>query len=256
VGTEEFVQVKGNSRRYVWLFGEALIIVLGVLIALAVDRAIQRVDQDAFEMTLIEGLLRDFQGADSVLVEARSWSLLRDEMGRELLAVLEGETSTDLEARSLAAAIEFSPLQYPLVIPRDTWDDLVGTGELGAITNPDVRRAVSRFYRGVEMAELYYDERASLTAPFSSDVRLILPARTRLAMYEALLRGDITLTAVAADEVPPLDELLSRVRGWPNLEGHLSDVLIGTTAGAILFADLRAEVETAIRILEAELDAS
>lgn len=175
----------GNQKGYAWLLGESVIVVLGVLIGLAADRAIQRVDEATLETSVLESLLQDLQEADSVVEEAHYWAILRDSLGGNLLSVLEGQTPADIDAPGLAVGIEFLPLHYTLQIPRDTWDDLLGTGQLGVVTNPDVRRAVSRFYRSAEQKVAWTDDWTRTSAAYEADMRLILPARARLDIRAA-----------------------------------------------------------------------
>lgn len=244
--------MKSRYRGYAWLFGEAVVVVLGVLIALAVDRAAQRIDRDALETTQLRGLIRDFHEADSVAEAARSSAEWRDRLGRELLLVLGGADPVDLDAVGLARAIEFPGWHYMPPFPRETWEDLVGTGGLGAIRDPGVRRAVSQFYRYVEQVRIFNAEWVTLSGSYRDDVRLILPAASRLALTKEFMGGD----SVVFSDLPPLDELLRRVRRWPDLEGHLSDVLLSNAAATDLYADLGREARDVLNMLEARLDAS
>lgn len=249
--------MKRNGKGLAWLLGESVIVVLGVLIALAADRAIQRVDEATREASVLESLLQDLQEADSVVAEAHYWAILRDSLGGNLLSVLEGQTPADIDASGLAVGIEFLPLHYTLQIPRDTWDDLLGTGQLGVVTNPAVRRAVSRFYRSAEQKVVWTEDWKRSSAAYEADMPFILPARARLDIRAAWIDGTIVDPASEAFEhVPPLDELLSRLRSWPDLEGHLSNVLLATMSAAGEYSVLRAELESVIELVQAELDAS
>jgi hypothetical protein len=244
--------MKSKYKGYAWLLGEAVVVVLGVLIALAVDRAAQSIDRDALETTQLRGLVRDFQDADSVAEGARLSAEWRDGLGRELLLVLGGADAGDLDAAGLARAIEFPGWHYMPPFPRETWEDLVGTGELGAIRDPEVRRAVSQFYRYVEQLRMFNAEWVRISRSYRDDVRLILPAASRLALTKEFMGGD----SVLVSDLPPVDELVRRVRGWPDLEGHLSEVLLSNAAATNLYTDLRREARDVLQLLEARLDAS
>ena len=60
------------SGRLRWLVSETLVIVLGVLIALAVDRAVQSADEQRFEAAQLRGLASDFEEAATVAASAAS----------------------------------------------------------------------------------------------------------------------------------------------------------------------------------------
>jgi hypothetical protein len=246
-----------ERRGYGWLLGESLIIVLGVLIALAADRAIQGLDQAALETSVLEGLLSDLQEADSVLQEAYEWAVLRDGFGRELLAVLDGREN-EIDIGTLVGALEFSGIHYPLRLPRGAWDDLNGTGQLGVVTNESLRRAISRFFRSAELIVVYTEIYTASSRPYADDVRLVLPARARLDIRDAWVSGAIFDPAsdVHLQHVPPVSEVLSRIRRLPDFAAHLSDVLLATTGAAHEYSLLRDQLESVLRALQAELDAS
>ncbi len=249
--------MKWGSKRYGWLLGESLIIVLGVLVALAVDRAMQGVDQAALERTVLENLLQDLEEADSVVEEAHTWAVLRDDWGRDLLAILEGEDPPARDFQMVVVGMEFVALHYPIRIPRDTWDDLLGTAQLGMVTNSDLRQAVSRFYRSAELMVNYTDGWTEIGRAYENDLRHILPARWRLEVRALWLNGGPFPSASAPifQSLPPLDELQARIRDWPDLEGNLSDVLMGTTSAVATYSELKAELESVILTVQAELDA-
>jgi hypothetical protein len=243
-----------RRRGYGWLLGESLIIVLGVLIALAGDRAIQGLDRAALETSVLEGLMSDLQEADSVLQEAHGWAVMRDEWGRYLLDVLDGRTN-EIRIRDLVAALEFSALHYPLRLPRATWDDLNGTGQLRVVTNASLRRAISRFYRSAELMEAYAGMWDRLSAPYLDDVRLVLPARARLDLRQAWMYGK-TLENAGIENVPPAGEVVSRIRRFPDFQGHLSDVLLATSSTMEEYSMLRDQFESVRQMVQAELNSS
>lgn len=246
-----------RRRGYGWLLGEALVIVLGVLLALAVDRAMQGVDQATLEKTALESLLRDLEDAGSEIQQAHDWAVLRDGWGRNLLAVLNGRNPPAEEFAETILGMELLPLHYPLRVPRDTWDDLVGTAQLNVLTNPDLRRDVSRFYRSVELMMNLTDRFNEMSRAYNDDLRRILPADWRLEVRTAWVNGESFPSASDPifEGLPPRGELLTRVRSWPELESHLGDVLLGTTTAAATYADLKTELESVILTVKAELAA-
>lgn len=249
--------MKRGSKSYGWLLGESFIIVIGVLVALAVDRAVQGVDEAALERTVLESLLQDLEETDSVVEEAHIWANLRDEWGRDLLAILEGDTPSTRDFHQVVLGMEFVALHYQLRIPRDTWDDLLGTAQLGVVTNPDLRRVVSRFYRSAELIVDYTNGWTEISRAYENDLRRLLPARWRLEVRALWVSGEPIPSASAPifQSLPPQDELQTRIRNWPGLEGHLSDVLLGNTSAVGAYSELKGELESVILAVQAELEA-
>lgn len=189
-----------------------------------------------------------------MLQEAHEWAVMRDGWGRELLAVLDGRES-EVGIGTLIGALEFSGLHYPLRLPRDAWDDLNGTGQLDVVTNPSLRRALSRFYLSAELMTDYTLIYTESSRPYWDDVRLVLPAQARLDIRDAWVSGTLfDPSDVNLQNVPPVSEVLSRIRRLPDFPAHLGDVLLATTGAAHEYSLLRNQLESVRGELQAELD--
>ena len=237
------------SGRLRWLVSETLVIVLGVLIALAVDRAVQSADEQRFEAAQLRGLASDFEEAATVAASAARQARWRDQLGQRLLQTIEGNAPDDLTASGLAQAIEFPSWHYLPPFPKETWDDLINTGRLGAISNPEIRRAVARFYRSVDQVTTFHADWILSSQRFRHDTTLLLPARSRMALTRAYVQD----TAVAESDLPPLDDLVQAVRGQPELSAHLSHALLANSVAADIFTSLETDARQVQKLLREEL---
>lgn len=237
------------SGRLKWLISETLVIVLGVLIALAVDRAVQSADEQRFETVQLRGLANDFEEAASVAASAARQARWRDELGQRLLQTIEGHAPDDLTASGLAQAIEFPSWHYLPPFPKETWDDLINTGRLGAISNAEIRRAIARFYRGVDQVTTFHADWIMSSQRFRHDTTLLLPARSRMALTRAYVQD----TAVSESDLPPLDDLIQAVRNQPDLSAHLSHALLANSVAVDLFTSLESEANRVRELLRKEL---
>lgn len=237
------------SSRLKWLFGETLVIVLGVMIALAVDRAVQSADRDEFERTQLRSLASDFEEATQMAAAAAESARWRDGLGRDLLRTIEGEAPEGMTGQRLAEAIEFPSWHYLPPFPRETWEDLINTGQLGAISNPKIRRAVSRFYRSVDQVTTFHADWILSSQRFRHDTTLILPARTRMALTESF----VSSTELAEGDVPPMQELIEAVRAHPDLAAHLSHALLANEVAVGIFSQLESDAKQVTELVQTEL---
>ena len=123
---------------------------LGVTVALVADRWLQNRDlaaqTDGYLLQLSEDLRADSAALVAKIAEAES----RARTAVVLLEVIEGlPLPENLSSAQLVEDFEMVTWFTPLDVTRDTWDDLVSTGNMSLI-EPRLRRRLSRHYNALE----------------------------------------------------------------------------------------------------------
>lgn len=203
------------------LMTEFVVIVLGVLIALAVDEWAGGVDDRAAERTYLAGLMADLrQDSSSLSAMAESWSRSAT-YGELLLGVLQGTGLADTVSL-LFLVRESGTVSIPQTAGA-TYEDLVGSGNLGLIRDRQLRIDITEYYR-TRVESLSYFDRLDLR--FRQLSRDILPPRlaedTRYECQEPIgcpdPRGfDRLYVLQRLKSYPAVDDLLrSRIRDLIN----------------------------------------
>jgi hypothetical protein len=146
---------------------EFLIIVIGVLVALAVDRWNQSRDERAQEREYLERLYEDVQ-ADTATLSSILAGLVEKQESLESLAEL-----TDGDPRSVADTADLinalaTGTDYGWIIPplrTVTFEDLTSTGNLGLIQEATVRAAVIEYYQNALHRANRVERRGTAYAP-------------------------------------------------------------------------------------------
>jgi len=226
------------STRLNWrlLLGEFVAIVVGVLVALWVDQLREARVNAELEVEYLESLVIDLDADLAQFDETEAWMRKAEAAAATVLALYEGSPPTENVAE-LVAAVETAGWQFFPSITRNTIDDLRSTGNLRLITDPALRRAISDYYTGIENTLVpVADARDRIWAQYDARVANVLAPGVRLAVLqrpESFGHG-ITSDAIEAAGPPSVEELISALRAFPELEIAASEVLyqtIGMRAG-------------------------
>ncbi len=139
--------------------GELLIVVIGVLIALAIDQwnddRLERLEEVDAVARILNDVQTDLQDFDFRLkaVDAKEESLLR------VKAFLAGGARIDPAAflRDIVGGADFGWNQG--LARRSTYDNLLESGRLGIIADPEIRSQISDYYRYYQDSHNRIDER-------------------------------------------------------------------------------------------------
>lgn len=140
------------DRRWVSLLTELVLIVTGILIALAIDGWVQdRKDRES-ETAYLE-LLRD----DLILIEAELAQFVTFEKsiiatGKSFLDAI-SKSGSPGEERSLQGMLSEMSVRRTLSIVSAAYADLTSTGNLQLIRDPDLRRRLVRYFADTERSE-------------------------------------------------------------------------------------------------------
>jgi hypothetical protein len=217
------------------LLAEFVVIVLGVLTALAVDTWVDVRQSAERAAEYRERLAADVRG-DANRLRAR-WAYYERTLAWAVEArrVLSGQSSLLVDQQLFT--VYAASLVYPFVPNKSTWEDMVSTGTLVLLEDPDLRAELFLFYQGLENGPVSWTPDAS----FRREVRKSLPPNLLLAtipqtcILPGLFDEEVIYLDPATyspDPAPPTcslnipldraDEILSTLRAIPDLEGLLN----------------------------------
>ena len=231
------------STRLNWrlLFGEFVVIVVGVLMALWVDQLREARVNAELEVEYLESLVIDLEVDLAQFDSTEAWMRRSEAAAATVLALYEGSPPTDNVAH-LVAAVETAGWQYVPSITRSTIDDLRSTGNLRLIRDPALRRAIASYYTTIENISIpLADMRDRIWAQYDARVANVLGPGQRLAVLrspESFGRG-ITSDAIEAAEPPSVAELIAALRAFPELEVAAGEVLYQTINSRAGLAGMR-----------------
>lgn len=243
-------------------FGELVIIVVGVLIALYADRWNERRVEAELEADYIEALQQDLQADTAALTQNATAAEEFAQHSRRLLALFEGG-SWEGTAEDLARSIEFAQFlawNYPAPLATGAIDDLRATGNLRLI-DEDVRVVLGSYYRAIEQAEVWARQWQDIqlssfslrSQVFTADQRVMLLGEAgRNPLPSGFFRGG------GIPESPGLHvreeeaaDLVARLRSAPNMEAELQNMLYVHAWIWDQLQLIRTEATSALLVLEA-----
>ena len=165
------------------LAAEFLVIVIGVLLALGVDRWIAGMDERDQELAYLTGLRADFARNCALAENGTQVAGDMAELALVLLESLEGRAPSAEPALVLLAA-EVTGWAYYASYVEGVWNDLQSTGSTLLLRDAALRREVSDFYRALQwQSELDAELNEELRAYQVAAQRFIDP-RVLLALSE------------------------------------------------------------------------
>ena len=160
------IQTRSRLSRVV---GEFLTIVLGVLVALAVDNWNVDRQEAALGRDYVERIAADIMADTLALQEALEGSPERVESGRELLGRLAGRETSDESSGGLLLSLFDAQHRYELPVADWTFSEIEGNAELRLIRDRAVRGQVVRYYaRARGYRDRLLELRATLRTPVYS----------------------------------------------------------------------------------------
>lgn len=203
------------SRGWQKALGELLIVVVGVLLALAVDSWRQSLAVHRTETQYLESLLRDLDNDFAELDRAGGEARANERAARTALAVLDGQAN-EIPTDSLAYAVERAGfLYFPTYFPY-IFNDLVSTGNLRLIRASSLRREIAAYYNFIESERQWWDRYRGIQTVYAHLVQGTLgpDVRARIMIAEPI-------EATADDRLRMLRELEARPGLPAVLEGMI-----------------------------------
>lgn len=240
------------QARFAFLSAQGLVVVASVLFALAVDRMVARMDEDALERSYLEGLLEDFGNLEASTAWNMAAAARADTAAVTVLAATTGRVHVALTGMDLAKALVLSGGVPELQVASDTWEDMVNTGSLGILKNADLRREVASFYRQTDQVRVFNRDWIELARPYGEVVRTILEPELRAAIgMEFIYREPIS-----SDLEPDITQLARRISSSDEIRPAIGDVLLINKVSARLYAHLNERAQTIMQMINDNLDAS
>lgn len=208
-----------------WKYGlsELVIVVTGVLIALAADGwNASRADR-ALERQYIAGVVRDLRADTAQIREAMVLSERRALSARNVLAEINGDSL--LAPDELAISVEESMwFNFP-AYSRETITDLMSTGNLRLIRVSVLRQRLSEYYQAIDRL----DQWTGNWRRIQMDLEALLPNVLNLRHRDAITSGinDVPLLPWAAElEVSPeeAEEIRARLRAHGSIGERLENM--------------------------------
>lgn len=231
-----------SSRKTVYSLAlEFLVVVVGILVALAVDDWRQAKADRALEQHLLASLVQDLEAdsSDAALQDGAT-SRVFDSAAR-LLAVIDSQTAgttPQMSADGLSQHLARLVFLAELEISDGTYSEMIATGSIRVLRDPELRRQVSRYYsRGARIVEI--------------PRRQVDP---RPAFETALAEVGVVPGAGGGDDNP--QDLAQRLASRPDIRVHIrrirryfarssstNAIAVLNESRAELLARVRAEVE-------------
>ncbi|MGI9200228.1 MAG: hypothetical protein ACR2QL_04165 [Woeseiaceae bacterium] len=175
-------------ERLRWLIGETLVVLIGVLAALAIDQAwSDRLDRQ-LEVEYLRGI-RDAVVADiNYALDYRQPGLQRKLAAIEAVApVIRGDAALPDDIESFLTNIglvAIGGVAPRVTVSQGAFEELLSTGKIRLITNPSIRSAIIRYYFAQKM------EHERIFARLTGYPEFVL------GIHPAELRDDLNLAAI------------------------------------------------------------
>jgi hypothetical protein len=244
---EDAAVVTNRHRGGMFIRGgaELLVVIVGVVIGLAVDRWMAGVDERVQAERLTERLLADIR-ADSAQLEELSHQF---EMSADsLLAAAEliaDPQAPLVDPTSFIQTIEFAGWWLPFRPNTITWDEVNSLGQLG-LFGPDMRTSLARYYESLGVFRDIEDRWAGVFQEYWSLQTPVLPPLTLIAAVDqqmGLPRG----RRLTSEEVGPV---LAAFRRDAALRGALGRLVGVYRYGGAAVRDMVTSASATIAALE------
>jgi hypothetical protein len=155
---------------------EFLLVVLGVLFALQLDNwNEQRKDRALFRDYLVQlqaDLRKDVEQAERRIAAAKSL----DERAAYLISVIEGKAAQPIDHNRLVSAVLTAGYAYLDLVNRQTYDELISTGNLRLFPDTALKREVVTYYASQELGEQWNTLIQSVQVDYRRATRNLLTA--------------------------------------------------------------------------------
>jgi hypothetical protein len=166
---------------------EAVAVVGSILLAFSIDAWAERRGERALEADYLERIADELTDAKAVLEEIRLEGSTNLLYAPDLNAFFDGHMAPVDHQRLVVAIYKFGLDPLELGFDVSTFEDLVSTGRLGLISDPDLRQAVQRAYAELQRIAPVRDPYREYMAALRSWIprSLIGPIRSACPNYTA-----------------------------------------------------------------------
>lgn len=159
---------------------EVLVVVVGIFLALQVDAWNESRKERALETRYLERLDADIENDIEAMEFGLDLAWDRHEMGQMLLEALDDPTVATNDPTRFVTAIEQAGWTFVPPINDTTFEEIKFSGNLGVISNEDLRQAISGYYKLVERNQQWnYLREANQIAYMQTSTGILSSAQQR-----------------------------------------------------------------------------
>lgn len=244
-----------NSNPTLRLLAEFVVIVLGIVSALAVDGWSQGRAMAEQEYEYLTALRSDMEmNLEVTRHMARQHAFIAEAAELVLDAVL-GDVAVDAGYRDLAVAVELTGWNLLTPFIWNTWDDLISTGSIDVIASPDIRVALQAFYSQLESLEILESEWFEYQQRYREQAGHVIDPRTRIELGGALVAGS-DFSAEGFTGEGDVNALVAGLRATDRITGTLADIIMTHRAGVAWYGDLEDQIGQTSTLLDDEIGMS
>jgi len=216
---------------------EAVAVVGSILLAFSIDAWAERRGERALEADYLERIADELTDARAVLEEIRLQAASNLLYAPDLNAFFEARMAPDDPQRLVVAIYQFGRDALELGFDVSTFDDLVSTGRLGLISDPDLRQAIQRAYAELQriapVRDPYRDEymaalRSWIPTSMIGPIRRACPAYSAYSACSGLHLDEETTRSIVG-EIDTREALVAfrmREQGLGTVRGMSGPILV------------------------------
>lgn len=225
---------------------ELVIVIIGVIIALAVDRWVASIDDEARAREYVERLAEDLR-ADSVGLSDTldRWAQM-DAGGTRFLEIVEGADHEVGDPAVFVQTVEFLTWWVAYAPNRGTWDEMNSTGQLGLIQDRETRSALTRYYSILDVFAQVQSRWAPAFQELWTRQQGAVPPLVVMSGMDAMLGR-------ANDRAPTMEDamrLIEAFRADPALLGAFGRGVMIYRYAPMMANQVRAAGNTALRLIQ------
>lgn len=199
-----------------WFAAELLVVVLGVLLALAANDQAQRLREqrlaDEYTVRIVEDLDRFAVSLEGLI----AWSRAVRAAGDLLVPVLEGADPGDGVLLVLAATYQAARIRRPDLSPI-AYRELLATGQIRLFRDPELRQHLGGYFADLERS----GEFLKLDEEYSAIVRRTLPLHVQTRIHDGCANTDLPQACPVDVDADEARMVLQRVAGQPGIAAAL-----------------------------------
>lgn len=140
------------SKYLLYAVGEIVLVVIGILIALGINNANQDAEDRKAEADLVVRINEEFQQNKRILKERKNDISASEQSSRALMELM--QTNISPSAYHRIDSLIFESIDYQKFIPAQvTVNELIQTGKIGLITDPELKNALLEWSIALENTE-------------------------------------------------------------------------------------------------------
>jgi len=242
-----------------WFLAEFLVVVVGILVAMALNSAYQDRQDAAAERDYLQRLSRDLQGTIEAVQEAQAFERKQYDDGILASRAL-ASTTRPANAEQVATALSHLSERRTLLLRNATYLDLVNTGNLRLIRDTAFRDRITGFYQGTEFRFDIINKNNTVWVDESYRQRILVSGLVMPRISSnlpSLADGDNETKRLLGDALPlPPDRLWTvppDSPDWAVVRGNLRMRLMVASATRGLLAQTMGEARELKAAVDAEL---